>query len=76
MPHLERRFYHIPNILNLFLSCVQDISIVDAKIFHICYPVTYADGEEEMFKWSFICPNGTIFDQVYTHQFILVGNSN
>ena len=36
----------------------------ECQIFHICYPVTYADGEEEMFKWSFICPNGTIFDQV------------
>lgn len=38
----------------------------ECQIFHICYPVTYADGEEEMFKWSFICPNGTIFDQVST----------
>jgi len=35
----------------------------ECQIFHICYPVTYADGEEELFKWSFICPNGTIFDQ-------------
>ena len=38
----------------------------ECQIFHICYPVVYADGEEEMFKWSFICPNGTIFDQVNT----------
>ena len=37
----------------------------ECQIFHICYPVTYADGAEEMFKWSFICPNGTIFDQVH-----------
>ena len=36
----------------------------ECQIFHICYPVVYADGAEEMFKWSFICPNGTIFDQV------------
>ena len=36
----------------------------ECQIFHICYPVTYADGVEEMLKWSFICPNGTIFDQV------------
>jgi len=35
----------------------------ECQIFHICYPVTYADGVEEMLKWSFICPNGTIFDQ-------------
>jgi len=35
----------------------------DCQIFHICYPVTYADGEQETFKWSFICPNQTIFDQ-------------
>ena len=36
----------------------------ECQIFHICYPVTYADGIEEMLKWSFICPAGTIFDQV------------
>jgi hypothetical protein len=35
----------------------------DCQIFHICYPVQYPDGQEEMFKWSFICPNQTIFDQ-------------
>jgi len=35
----------------------------ECQIFHICYPVVYADGAEEMFKWSFICPSGTIFDQ-------------
>merc|ERR1712029_1302520 len=35
----------------------------ECQIFHICYPVTYADGIEEMLKWSFICPAGTIFDQ-------------
>ena len=36
----------------------------DCQIFHICYPVQYPDGQEEMFKWSFICPNQTVFDQV------------
>ena len=35
-----------------------------SQLFHICYPVAYPDGQEEMFKWSFICPNQTIFDQV------------
>ena len=35
-----------------------------AQIFHICYPVEYPDGQQEMFKWSFICPNQTVFDQV------------
>lgn len=35
----------------------------DCQLFHICYPVAYPDGQEEMFKWSFICPNQTIFDQ-------------
>jgi len=35
----------------------------DCQIFHICYPVAYPDGQEEMFKWSFICPNQTVFDQ-------------
>ena len=36
----------------------------DCQLFHVCYPVAYPDGQEEMIKWSFICPNGTIFDQV------------
>merc|ERR1712088_287846 len=35
----------------------------DCQLFHVCYPVQYPDGQEEMFKWSFICPNQTIFDQ-------------
>jgi len=35
----------------------------ECQIFHICYPTVDAFGEEEMYKWSFICPNGTIFDQ-------------
>jgi hypothetical protein len=34
------------------------------QLFHICHPVTLADGEETMYKWTFICPNQTIFDQV------------
>jgi len=33
------------------------------QMFHICYPVVYPDGQEEMFKWSFLCPNQTMFDQ-------------
>ena len=36
----------------------------DCQLFHVCYPVLYPDGQEEMIKWSFICPNQTIFDQV------------
>ena len=36
----------------------------DCQLFHVCYPVQYPDGQEEMIKWSFICPNQTIFDQV------------
>jgi len=35
----------------------------DCQLFHICYPVEYPDGQTEMFQWSFICPNQTIFDQ-------------
>ena len=36
----------------------------DCQLFHVCYPVLYPDGQQEMIKWSFICPNQTIFDQV------------
>ena len=36
----------------------------DCQLFHVCYPVAYPDGQEEIMKWSFICPNQTIFDQV------------
>jgi len=35
----------------------------DCQLFHVCYPVLYPDGQQEMIKWSFICPNQTIFDQ-------------
>lgn len=36
----------------------------DCQIFHVCLPVTYADGRENTFRWSFICPEETIFSQV------------
>ena len=36
----------------------------ECQVFHICQPVTYADGETETFKWSMICPAQTVFDQV------------
>lgn len=36
----------------------------DCQIFHVCLPVTYADGKENTFRWSFICPEETVFSQV------------
>ncbi|XP_067612762.1 fibrous sheath CABYR-binding protein [Eurosta solidaginis] len=35
----------------------------ECQIFHVCLPVTYADGKENTFRWSFICPEETIFSQ-------------
>uniref|UniRef100_A0A0K8UZ83 Chitin-binding type-2 domain-containing protein n=1 Tax=Bactrocera latifrons TaxID=174628 RepID=A0A0K8UZ83_BACLA len=35
----------------------------DCQIFHVCLPVTYADGKESTFRWSFICPEETVFSQ-------------
>ena len=48
-------------------------TILSPQLFHICYPVAYPDGQEEMLKWSFICPNQTIFDQVSFLLKVLVG---
>lgn len=36
----------------------------DCQIFHVCLPVTYPDGREQEFRWSFICPEETTFSQV------------
>ena len=44
----------------------------DCQLFHVCYLVLYPDGQEEMIKWSFICPNQTIFDQVTTLKWIYI----
>ena len=41
----------------------------ECQLFHVCYPVLYPDGQQEMIKWSFICPNQTIFDQVTIQHF-------
>ena len=48
----------------------------ECQLFHVCYPVAYPDGQEEMLKWSFICPNQTIFDQVglYNNRLRVRGN--
>jgi hypothetical protein len=57
-----------PNIVNTF-TCASKIygyyADIDneCQVFHICMPVVYADGREETIKWSFICPEQTIFDQ-------------
>lgn len=36
----------------------------DCQIFHVCLPVIYPDGKENTFRWSFICPEETLFSQV------------
>lgn len=36
----------------------------DCQIFHVCLPVTFPDGKENVFRWSFICPENTLFSQV------------
>ncbi|XP_068227744.1 uncharacterized protein [Palaemon carinicauda] len=35
----------------------------DCQVFHICYPFPQFDGSTSMHKWSFICPEQTIFNQ-------------
>lgn len=37
----------------------------DCQIFHVCLPVVYSDGMEKNFRWSFICPEETVFSQEY-----------
>ncbi|KAL1429426.1 hypothetical protein MTO96_002473 [Rhipicephalus appendiculatus] len=35
----------------------------ECKIFHVCNPVLLTDGQVAMMQYSFVCPNGTLFDQ-------------
>ncbi|XP_046681718.1 uncharacterized protein LOC124368520 [Homalodisca vitripennis] len=35
----------------------------DCQVFHVCLPVHFDDGGEQIFKWSFICPQETVFNQ-------------
>ncbi|PSN46812.1 hypothetical protein C0J52_11193 [Blattella germanica] len=35
----------------------------ECQVFHVCLPVQFADGKEQTFKWSFICPEETVFNQ-------------
>ncbi|GFG30696.1 hypothetical protein Cfor_07473 [Coptotermes formosanus] len=35
----------------------------DCQLFHVCLPVQFANGKEQTFKWSFICPEETVFNQ-------------
>lgn len=37
----------------------------ECQIFHVCLPVVYSDGMEKNFRWSFICPEETVFSQEY-----------
>jgi hypothetical protein len=36
----------------------------DCQLFHVCLPMTYSDGRSQTFRWSFICPEDTVFNQV------------
>ncbi|XP_034241934.1 uncharacterized protein LOC117645707 [Thrips palmi] len=35
----------------------------DCQLFHVCLPVQFDDGRGAMYKWSFVCPEETIFNQ-------------
>lgn len=35
----------------------------DCQLFHVCVPREFPDGRFQIDKYSFICPEGTIFDQ-------------
>ncbi|CAG0897086.1 unnamed protein product [Darwinula stevensoni] len=35
------------------------------QVFHVCMPIVYADGRQETSRWSFICPEQTVFDQAF-----------
>ncbi|XP_060522633.1 uncharacterized protein LOC132699766 [Cylas formicarius] len=35
----------------------------DCQLFHVCLPMKYSDGRSQTFRWSFICPEETIFNQ-------------
>ncbi|ERL88910.1 U-scoloptoxin(01)-Cw1a [Dendroctonus ponderosae] len=35
----------------------------DCQLFHVCLPMKYQDGRTQMFRWSFICPEETVFNQ-------------
>ena len=56
-------FWGLISTLDFIIGYYADIAN-DCQVFHICQPVTYADGETETFKWSMICPAQTVFDQV------------
>ncbi|RXG60482.1 hypothetical protein Avbf_06842 [Armadillidium vulgare] len=35
----------------------------NCQIFHVCLPYTTDDGVDETRMWSFLCGEGTVFDQ-------------
>lgn len=35
----------------------------DCQLFHVCLPVQFDDGRGSMYKWSFVCPEDTVFNQ-------------
>ncbi len=61
--HITKKLFIVYYLRKIFSGYYADVD-EDCNIFHVCYPVVGVEGEEEMFHWSFICPNHTIFDQV------------
>ena len=53
-------------VIELFLSFISYYADIDnnCEIFHICLPIEDDLGAViETAQWSFVCGNGTIFDQ-------------
>jgi hypothetical protein len=36
----------------------------NCQIFHVCNPITHADGNQETLQYSFFCGNQTVFNQL------------
>ena len=61
----------LPSNATAIRNNIVDTFSCDGKIYGY-YPVELADGTKQTFKWSFICPEQTIFNQVRLVQILAI----
>ncbi|XP_067124228.1 U-scoloptoxin(01)-Er1a-like [Centruroides vittatus] len=77
LPRVKRRAYDLPDGAELIVESIKTTFSCEGlgrgyyadvdnecKIFHICNPITHADGTQESEQYSFFCGNLTIFNQL------------
>ncbi|GFQ97009.1 chitin-binding type-2 domain-containing protein [Trichonephila clavata] len=77
LPRMKRQAFFLPDGVELIVGNINTNFNCDGlrygyyadvdnncQIFHVCHPITHADGNQETLHYSFFCGNQTVFNQL------------